>query len=115
MWHCEGVWFQSHEWLAIWAEGVALILIFIWDRFDAAKQHREMLSHLRIARQQIEASHNAERSWVMTELGSFFADGKVRLGELSSGGNAGDGSYLSTEVNVKLIFRNEGRSPAWIL
>lgn len=114
MWHCIGLWFQSHEWLAVWAEGIALILIFVWDRFDAAKQHRETLDQIHIALQQIESSHNAERAWVLTELDGTEVDGSVRVVEQTSGGNAGDGSYEFTSVSARLICRNEGRSPAWI-
>jgi hypothetical protein len=106
-------WFQSHEYIAIWLEGVALVLIFIWDRFDSAKQHGETLAQLRIAQQQIEASHNAERAWVMTELG-WYETSKLRITtETSNSGSRGD-NIDTTSVSVKLTCRNEGRSPAWI-
>src|SRR5437016_9769680 len=76
-------WFDSHQYLALWLEGIALLAIFIWDRLDSRKQHEEMLAQLRIAQRQVDASLenayaakaaaesviNAERAWVMGELG----------------------------------------------
>ena len=42
--HCIGVWFSTHEWVAIWLEGIALVAIFIWDRLDSRAQHEQMLA-----------------------------------------------------------------------
>lgn len=53
MWHCFGVWFSTHEWVAIWLEGIALVAIFIWDRFDSAGQHKQTLAQLKIAQDQV--------------------------------------------------------------
>jgi hypothetical protein len=39
-------WLKAHEFLAIWLEGIALVLIFVWDRLDSRKQHKETLSQL---------------------------------------------------------------------
>ncbi len=76
-------WLRTHEFMAIWLAGIALILIFVWDRLDSRKQHRETLAQLSISQKQVEASQNnaaaaktsaeyvihAERAWVMAELG----------------------------------------------
>jgi hypothetical protein len=51
--HCIGVWLSNHEWLAIWLEGIALVAIFIWDRFDSAEQHKQTLAQLKISQGQV--------------------------------------------------------------
>jgi hypothetical protein len=47
-------WLKEHESLAIWLEGIALLLIFIWDRIDANEQQKEMLKQLEVMRKQAE-------------------------------------------------------------
>lgn len=42
-------WLKCHEYLAIWLEGIALVLIFVWDRIDSRSQHRETLQQLAIS------------------------------------------------------------------
>jgi hypothetical protein len=44
------------EWLAIWLEGIALVLIFFWDRIDARSEHQETLAQIAIAKEQAEAA-----------------------------------------------------------
>jgi hypothetical protein len=39
-------WFSSHEYIAIWLEGLALVAIFIWDRIDAGEQHKQTLAQM---------------------------------------------------------------------
>lgn len=74
------------------------------------RDREETVAQLKLAQKQIEASHNAERAWVMTELGSFYNDGRARLVYAASGASPG----LHTQITTKLTCRNEGRSPAWI-
>jgi hypothetical protein len=45
-------WFDSHQYVAIWLEGVALVLIFIWDRFDSRHQHKQTLAQMGIMQRQ---------------------------------------------------------------
>jgi hypothetical protein len=52
MWHIWS-WFGTHEWVAIWLEGIALVAIFIWDRFDSTAQHTQTLAQLKIAQDQV--------------------------------------------------------------
>jgi hypothetical protein len=59
MWHSTGVWFSNHEWFAIWLEGIALVLIFIWDRIDAYHQHKHTEEQLNAA---IAAAEAAKKS-----------------------------------------------------
>jgi hypothetical protein len=49
-------WLRTYEFIAIWLEGIALVLIFVWDRLDSRKQHKETLAQLKIAERQVEAS-----------------------------------------------------------
>jgi hypothetical protein len=54
-------WLKTYESVAIWLEGIALVLIFVWDRVDSRKQHEETLS-------QLHALTNTERAWVMVNV-----------------------------------------------
>jgi len=47
-------WLSRYESVAIWLEGIALVLIFIWDRIDANEQQKEMLKQLDVMRKQAE-------------------------------------------------------------
>jgi len=49
-------WLRTYEFIAIWLEGIALVLIFVWDSLDGQKQHRETLAQLKIAQRQVDAS-----------------------------------------------------------
>lgn len=62
-------WLTRDEAVAVWLEGLALVLIFIWDRIDASRSHKETVAQLKIAQDQIKISQNAERAWILTELG----------------------------------------------
>lgn len=119
-------WLRAHEFLAIWLEGVALVLIFVWDRLDSRSQHKEMLAQLQATEKQIAASEknaaaakataesivNTERAWVMAELGWWERLG-LRVSE-STSASRGQSVVESTTANLKLTCKNEGRSPAWI-
>src|SRR5258708_29403832 len=47
-------WFDSHQYLALWIEGIALLAIFIWDRIDASQQHKQTLAQMDAMRRQSE-------------------------------------------------------------
>jgi hypothetical protein len=49
-------WFRNYEFVAIWLEGIALVLIFVWDRLDAKDSNRQMVAQLDSARGQVKAS-----------------------------------------------------------
>jgi hypothetical protein len=49
-------WLSTHEYVAIWLEGIALVAIFIWDRLDARADHQQMLAQLKIAQDQAAAT-----------------------------------------------------------
>ncbi len=64
-------WFDSHQYLAVWLEGVALLAIFIWDRLDSRKQHEETLAQLDVSQKQANTLINSERAWLMVEIGNL--------------------------------------------
>jgi hypothetical protein len=56
MWQSVANWLRTYESVAIWLEGIALVLIFIWDRLDSRQQHRETLVQSKVSQQQVEAA-----------------------------------------------------------
>ncbi|SRR5229473_3863779 len=79
-------WLDSHQYLALWLEGIALLAIFIWDRWDSHQQHQETLKQMKImeshaiaakdaaeaakanaeaARLNAQAVINSERPWIV--------------------------------------------------
>lgn len=87
-------------------------MIFIWDRIDANRSHKETLAQLKIAQDQIRISQNAERAWILTEL-NWPAHGALKIvtGTTQVGQEPLEDT---TDVFVTLHCRNEGRSPAWV-
>ncbi len=111
MWETLSTWLKTYESVAIWLEGIALVLIFVWDRIDSRQQHRETLAQLNVSQAQAAALVNSERAWVMADVEwdtGKWADGKAHV--LEGSGTGGD----TTGIYIVLTCRNEGRSPAWI-
>ncbi len=105
-------WLTKYEAVAVWLEGIALVFIFFWDRIDSNRDHTETVAQLKIAQDQIKISQNAERAWVMTELvWPEYERLRVVTGTSSRPGEANE---ETTTVIVKLLCRNDGRSPAWV-
>ncbi len=50
-------WLSKYEAVAIWLEGIALMLIFAWDRKDAREARDESIKQLGVSRDQVEATH----------------------------------------------------------
>jgi hypothetical protein len=50
-------WLRTYEYVAVWLEGIALVAIFVWDRFDANSQHREAVEQLRTSQELVEAAY----------------------------------------------------------
>lgn len=105
-------WLIKYEAVAVWLEGLALVAIFIWDRLDANRSHKETVAQLKIAQDQIKISQHAERAWILTDLDwpvnepLTIVTGTSQLGE--------EPPEETTDVFVTLRCRNEGRSPAWV-
>jgi len=105
-------WLTRYEAVAVWLEGIALILIFIWDRKDAKRSHQETVAQLKVAQDQIKISQNAERAWILTVLGwPPYESLKVVLGTSQF---QDEPQLKTTEVILALSCKNEGRSPAWV-
>ena len=49
-------WLETHEFVAIWLEGIALVAIFIWHRIDSHHQHKETLAQMDVTQRQFESS-----------------------------------------------------------
>jgi hypothetical protein len=64
-----------------------------------------------LVRRQDQHFRNSERAWIMTELG-WYEEETLRVAE--SSGVVDNVNQDSTQANVKLTCRNDGRSPAWI-
>ena len=52
----EFCWFKRNEHVALWLEGVALVLIFIWDRIDSNLQHEQTIKQLTATQDQANAA-----------------------------------------------------------
>jgi hypothetical protein len=50
-------WLNKYQAVAIWLEGIALVLIFIWDRFDARGTREDSTRQLTVFQDQVEATH----------------------------------------------------------
>ena len=125
-------WFDSHQYLALWLEGIALLAIFIWDRIDASQQHKQTLAQMEIMQNQARATEtaanaatksaevliNSERAWIIAEL----IPQAVRTSDNHWCRLVGSGLVsMSTEevlaghhLRYKLKLTNMGRTPAQI-
>src|ERR1700686_540597 len=41
-------WLKRNESVALWLEGIALVLIFIWDRKDRKQDHAETIEQMKV-------------------------------------------------------------------
>jgi hypothetical protein len=48
-------WLKTYESVAIWLEGIALVLIFIWDRIDSSQQDEISQKQVKASQEQAEA------------------------------------------------------------
>jgi hypothetical protein len=110
--NCILEWLTKYEAIAVWLEGIALVAIFIWDRLDAKHDHEETVAQLAIAQAQIKLSQNAERAWILTEL-EWPDTSRLRV-VTGTSSRKGEESVETTSVEVTLVCKNEGRSPAWV-
>jgi hypothetical protein len=118
-------WFDSHQYIALWLEGIALLAIFIWDRIDASQQHKQTLAQIRASEEAAKAADksaealiNTERAWVIAELVPIC----VKFGHWCRPVGDGGWATLSEEeilngvhMRHKLKLTNMGRTPAHIL
>ncbi len=74
MWTNIANWLKTYESIAIWLEGIALVLLFIWELRGRAEQHEEMLKQIDIARKQIHADRVAEIFRALRAFENFLVD-----------------------------------------
>jgi hypothetical protein len=67
-------WLKANDFLAIWIEGIALVLLFIWELKGRKEQHEEMLQQLDIARKQIHADRVAEIFRALRQFENWLVD-----------------------------------------
>jgi hypothetical protein len=123
---------NSYQYLALWLEGLALVLIFIWDRFDASAQHEQTLAQMEIMRNQTSATEtaanaankssealiNSERAWVVPELVHMAAKYGGKWHRLESYGPVAmspEELLVGLHLRYRLKLTNMGRTPAQIL
>jgi hypothetical protein len=93
-------WLTKYQAVAIWLEGIALVGIFIWDRIDAKGADEQATKQLKVAQDQIEATHRPFVSYLsiartaeeavidldnsaMTEI--YFPGGRAQIKNYGSG------------------------------
>src|SRR6266852_8833311 len=78
-------WLDSHQYLALWIEGIALLLIFSWDRWDSHQQYKQTLAQMTIMQNQARATEtaahassksaealiNSERACMLVDIGKL--------------------------------------------
>lgn len=100
-------WLKDYESVAIWLEGVALVLIFVWDRLDSRSQHKETLRQLAITEKQAEA---AKQSADAAKLSAEATMESVKLQKVAmqqwieAANWHIDHSYIPREVNESIIY-----------
>jgi hypothetical protein len=107
-------WFKQNEHVALWLEGIALVLIFAWDRIDAQDAHKETLAQIQIAKEQAEAAKftaesikNSERAWLS---GSLLWSERAQILFTDDG----HGNNQRTQAILRFKLKNDGRTPAWV-
>src|ERR1700733_8729015 len=100
-------WYKQPEWW-LCILGFPTLGLVAWQTWSTARAAKAALLNA-------EALINSERAWIMAELRSY---GKYsEMFEIVEGTAEyrGEGSVETTRVNlVKLVCKNQGRSPAWI-
>ena len=73
--HALAAWLRTYEYLAIWLEGIALVLLFVWELKGQNQQHKEMLAQMDVWRKQIHADRVAEIFKVLRRFEHFIVQG----------------------------------------
>ena len=103
-------WFKTYEHVALWLEGIALVLIFVWDRIDHNDQHKETMAQIAIAERQSRFALNVERAWLTPVLRWSEGAGRIVFNESSTD----EGTRSTTGMNLVIEIKNDGKTPAWI-
>jgi hypothetical protein len=121
-------WLKTHEFIAIWLEGVALVAIFFldWREYrkqgaDRIEQHRESIEQMRIMQSHADATKDAaiaarvstdvlvssERAWVMGDI--LEERGHITVSGIS------ESDRITSSIGIELSYGNKGRTPGWII
>jgi hypothetical protein len=86
-------WLRNYESVAIWLEGIALVLILVLDWYTRTQEHKETIAHMDIARKQIHADRVAEIWKALRGFEHFVAWGRID-------GRVGPGKDFSEHGNI---------------
>jgi len=111
-------WFDSHQYVALWVEGISLLAILIWDVISSSQQHRQTLAQMEIMQKQARATENSERAWVIAELVPLctkFKNGRWHRRVGDNWEELNDTEILDGCFRMHTLrFTNMGRTPAHI-
>src|SRR2546423_1610298 len=96
-------WFDSHQYFALWLEGIALLAIFIWDRIDASQQHKQTLAQMSIWRKQIHADRVAEIFRALRAFENFLVDSIHRNNSFGPGRDYSEFGDVGTHPHSKIF------------
>jgi hypothetical protein len=123
VWSWLGAWLKNHEWLAVWLEGLALILLFGLERRQfkherkkSEQSNKDTLDQLEITKQQAAAAllaaqsvANSERAWLTVDFQWRHA-GNIVISDSA----VGEQRVTQTCIDFVLTVTNDGKTPAWI-
>src|SRR5689334_8179798 len=118
MWHSISCWLSTHDWVAVWLEGIALVATFVSHSLDSSATHKQTIAQLTIAHTCPDALINSERAWAIAE----FVPLAIKCAEQWCRHVGNNYATLSTEevlaghhLRHSLKLNNMGRTPAHIL
>jgi hypothetical protein len=116
MWQTVACWIKSHEALAIWIEGIALVLIFALDAtvfvlglFDKRKQHAESVAQMEIMQKQARATETAAEA-ATKSVESLISKDRARIEIIAGKVQVASGSA----IGITCFLNNVGPTPAFI-
>lgn len=101
----------NHDWWLVVPAYITLAFL-CWQSWETRRSAKAAEKSAEAALLNAQALVNAERSWILAELG-WWENQPTRIALTES--KEGDGPIVSSiTANLKLICRNEGKSPAWV-
>ncbi len=105
MWEAFLKWLNTHEALALWVEGFALVAIFIWDRIDNHHQHKQTLEQIDVSQRQFESS---VRPVLIPRVTQGKSSGGEHVGQFSIVNNGPNEAVISSVALDFYCGRSEG-------
>jgi hypothetical protein len=108
-------WLHNHESLALWLEGIALVLILAWDVWSHIQQRQETVDQMKIMERQAlgmeTAANAAKKSAELAEMSLRLAErADVLLEAVGPVHHPNSGGILTGYSNVIFRFKNFGRT-----